>query len=302
MSLIDHIGNTPVIKLNNITGNNSSVIWAKLESLNPAGSLKERICNSIIDDAESRGLIKPGITTIVEASSGNTGVSMAVYCKIRGYDLVIVMPEYIDEERKQLINVYDGKVVHSPAGERMGGSLRMAREIAENNENHFLLDQFENPQNPNTHRESTAVEISDQVPGDIDAFVMGVGTGGTITGVASFLKEKYPNIKIVAVEPEESAVLSGEEPGDHRIYGIGAGFVPKVFNGTLIDEVFKVSTEKAIEHTKKLSTMEGILVGISSGANCYASMKIAEQLGAGKQILTIFCDTGERYLNMGIYS
>lgn len=301
MSLSDHIGRTPVVKLKNSPGQDRAEIWAKLENLNPAGSLKERICVSILEDAENKGLIHPGKTTIVEASSGNTGVSMAVYCNIKGYDLVIVMPEYIDEERKQIINVYGGKVELSPAIERMEGSIRLARKIAQENDNHYLLDQFENSRNPETHRKSTAVEIYEQVPGNVDAFVMGVGTGGTITGVASFLKENYQNTSIVAVEPAECAVLSGEAPGDHRIYGIGAGFIPPVLNRSLIDEVFKVSTEQAIEYTKMLSAREGILVGISSGANYFASKEIAKRLGPGKQVVTIFCDTGERYLNMGIY-
>lgn len=302
MSIINHIGNTPVVRLNNIVDKNSATIWAKLENLNPAGSLKERICVSIIEDAERKGLIFPGKTTIVEASSGNTGISMAVYCKIKGYDLIIVMPEHVNKERKQIINVFGGKVEFSPASERMGGALELAKKLVENNEDYFLLDQFENVLNPKTHKDTTAVEIVDQIDGDLDAFVMGVGTGGTISGVASFLRERYPNIRIIAVEPEESAVLSGNTPGEHKIYGIGAGFIPKNLDISLIDDIYTVSSEDAIDFTKKLSKQEGLLVGISSGASCLASIKIARELGPGKQILTIFCDTGERYLSMDLYS
>lgn len=302
MSITDYVGNTPIVKLNNIVDKNSAAVWAKLENLNPAGSLKERICKSIIEDAESKGLISPGKTTIVEASSGNTGISMAVYCKIKGYDLIIVMPEYVNMERKQIINVYGGKVMFSEASGRMGGALKMANDLVRDNENYFLLDQFENSLNPTTHQNQTAVEIADQIEGNLDAFVMGVGTGGTISGVASFLKEKYPNIMIIAVEPEESAVLSGKKPGEHKIYGIGAGFIPKILDLNIVDEIYTVKSDDAIEYTKKLSKDEGILAGISSGASCLASANIAKQMGKGKQIVTIFCDTGERYLSMNIYN
>ncbi len=302
MSITKHIGNTPIVKLNNIVEKNSAVIWAKLENLNPAGSLKERICVSIIDDAERKGLISPGKTTIVEASSGNTGISMAVYCKIKGYNLIIVMPEYVNKERKQIINVYGGEVMFSDSSKRMGGALEMASDLVANNEDYYLLDQFENNLNPYTHKMGTAVEICDQIEGELDAFIMGVGTGGTITGVASLLKEKYPNIKIIAVEPKESAVLSGKQAGEHMIYGIGAGFIPNILDLNLIDDIYRVSSEQAIEFTKRLSIEEGILVGTSSGASCFASINIAKDLGSGKQVLTIFCDTGERYLSMDIYN
>ncbi|MGH7884291.1 MAG: PLP-dependent cysteine synthase family protein, partial [Thermodesulfobacteriota bacterium] len=201
MSLSDYIGNTPIVKLNNIVDKNCAAIWAKLECMNPAGNLKERICISMIEDAERKGLIKQGKTRIVEASSGNTGMSMAVYCKIKGYDLIIVMPENVNKERVQLINVYGGKVLFSPANKGMQGALDMADYLAENNNNYFLIDQFENELNPKTHKMNTASEILNQIEGELDAFVMGIGTGGTICGVASLLKEKYPNIKVIAVEP-----------------------------------------------------------------------------------------------------
>lgn len=300
-NVLEAIGSTPVLKLGRIVPSGSATVWAKLEQFNPGGSIKDRICLSMISKAESDGLISPGNNLIVEPTSGNTGIGLALVCAVRGYRLILTMPEDMSEERRMLLSAYGAEVVLTPAEQKMEGAVNKAEEIVSENPGAFMPQQFKNPANPDIHRKTTAVEILSQIDGEIHGFVTGVGTGGTITGMGEILKKEFPNIHITAIEPAESAVLSGEKAHVHDIQGIGAGFVPDVLNLLVYDDIEKVTGEDAKAYTRLLAKEEGIFVGISSGACTYAAIKLAKRLGAGKQVLTVFGDSGERYLSTGVF-
>ena len=294
------IGKTPLVRLNRLSKEGSATIYGKVEFFNPGGSVKDRICLNMINEAERQGKRKPG-GTIVEPTSGNTGIGLALVAAVRGYKLILVMPESMSMERASLLSSYGAQLVLTPAWEGMKGSIKEAESILAQNPSYFMPDQFSNPANPAMHKMTTAVEIWDALGGKIDAFVAAVGTGGTITGCGEFLKEKNPQVKVIAVEPATSPVLSGGDPGPHKIQGIGAGFVPKVLNRKILDRVVTVTDDEAYQTAKQLSKKEGLLVGISAGANVCAAQKIAEELGPGKNVVTILCDTGERYISIEKY-
>jgi cysteine synthase A len=255
----------------------------------------------MIEAAERSGAIEPGKSVIVEPTSGNTGIGLALVCAVKGYRLILTMPDDMSLERRQLLTAYGAELVLTPASEQMGGALRRAEELLKENPGSFMPQQFRNRENPATHREGTGPEILEQMEGEIDAFVAGVGTGGTVTGVGEILRRKFPGIYIAAVEPEESAVLSGGKPHVHEIQGIGAGFVPEILNRGIYDEVIRISGKEAKSFTRELAVREGLLIGISAGAAGAAALKVAKKLGKGKNVVTIFCDTGERYLSTGLF-
>ena len=298
--ITEGIGGTPLVRLNRLSPSEGGTVYGKAEFYNPGGSVKDRICLNMIDEAEKQGLLKPG-STIVEPTSGNTGIGLALVAAVRGYKLILVMPEGMSLERASLLSSYGAQLVLTPAREGMRGSIKEAESILEQNPEYFMPNQFSNPANPAMHRKTTAMEIWDALDGKVDAFVAAVGTGGTITGCGEVFKEKNPNVKIVAVEPAGSPVLSGGEAGPHKIQGIGAGFVPEVLNRSLLDQIITVTDEEAYQTTKQLAKKEGLLVGISAGANVFAAQKVAESLGTGKNVVTILCDTGERYLSIEKY-
>ncbi len=300
-NILDLIGGTPIIRLGKVVPEGSAAVWAKLENLNPAGSVKERICLRMIEAAERSGAIEPGKSVIVEPTSGNTGIGLALVCAVKGYRLILTMPDDMSLERRQLLTAYGAELVLTPASEQMGGALRRAEELLKENPGSFMPQQFRNRENPAAHREGTGPEILEQMEGGIDAFVAGVGTGGTVTGVGEILRRKFPGIYIAAVEPEESAVLSGGKPHVHEIQGIGAGFVPEILNRGIYDEVIRISGKEAKSFTRELAAREGLLIGISAGAAGAAALKVAKKLGKGKNVVTIFCDTGERYLSTGLF-
>jgi cysteine synthase A len=277
----------------------SAEVLGKMESLNPAGSIKDRIALSMIEDAEERGLLKPG-DTIVEPTSGNTGVGLAMVAAVKGYRLILTMPEDMSVERRKLFGRYGAKLVLTLAVEGMSGAVYAAQELVEKNPGYFMPQQFNNPANPEIHRRTTAREILRATGGRLDAFVAGAGTGGTITGVGEVLKELNPRILVVAVEPARSPVLGGGKAGQHAIQGLGASFIPGVLNREVIDEIIAVRDEDALEMTRRLTREEGLLVGISAGANVHASVGVARRLGAGKRVVTILPDTGERYLSVNL--
>lgn len=291
------IGNTPLVKLRKIIEENSAEIYAKLESANPGGSVKDRICLAMIEDAEQKGLLKPGCT-IIEPTSGNTGIGLSMVGGVKGYKVILTMPETMSVERRHILKSYGAEIVLTPGIEGMSGAVRYAEELLKNTPGAFMPQQFNNPANPEAHRRTTAVEILEETAGRVDAFVSGVGTGGTITGVGEVLKSKNPKVKIYAVEPVTSAVLSGNKPGPHKIQGIGAGFIPQVLNREIIDGIIQVSDSDAFFTAKCLCKKESLFVGISSGAACWAALKVAKELGRGKRVVTIFPDTGERYFSM----
>ncbi len=294
------IGKTPLVRLNRLSKPGSATIYGKVEFFNPGGSVKDRICLNMINEAERQGKLKPG-GTIVEPTSGNTGIGLALVAAVRGYKLILVMPESMSMERASLLSSYGAQLVLTPAWEGMKGSIKEAESILAQNPSYFMPDQFSNPANPAMHRMTTAPEILDALDGKIDAFVAAVGTGGTITGCGELFKEKNPSVKVIAVEPAGSPVLSGGDPGPHKIQGIGAGFIPKVLNRKILDRVITVTDDEAYQTAKQLSKKEGLLVGISAGANVFAAQKIAEELGTGKNVVTILCDTGERYISIEKY-
>lgn len=289
-----------MLRLNRVSDKNDAEVWAKLENYNPGGSVKDRICLAMVEDAERSGRLKPG-ATIVEPTSGNTGIGLAMVAAVKGYHLILTMPDTMSEERRSLLAAYGAKLVLTPDTRGMHGAIAKAEELLRENPEYFMPQQFSNPANPEMHHKSTGPELVEQLE-RIDAFVAGVGTGGTITGAGHYLREKLGNrITIVAVEPRNSPVLSGGEAGFHKIQGIGAGFVPENLDTKVYDEIIKVSDEDAIEQTRRLARVEGILVGISSGANCFAALQIARRLGRGKVVAVVFCDTGERYLTTDLF-
>ena len=294
------IGRTPLVRLNRLSPTGGATIYGKVEFFNPGGSVKDRICLNMINEAERLGALKPG-GTIVEPTSGNTGIGLALVAAVRGYKLILVMPESMSMERASLLSSYGAQLVLTPAWEGMKGSIREAESIIAQNPSYFMPDQFSNPANPAMHKKTTALEILESLDGKIDAFVAAVGTGGTITGCGEVFKDRIPNVKVIAVEPAGSPVLSGGEPGPHKIQGIGAGFIPKVLNRAILDRVMTVTDEEAYQTAKQLSKKEGLLVGISAGANVFAAQKVAQELGPGKNVVTILCDTGERYISIEKY-
>ena len=303
-SLVDLIGNTPLLKLSNYNKANElkAKVIAKLEYFNPLGSVKDRIGYAMIKDAEDRGILNKD-SVIVESTSGNTGIALSFVAAARGYRLILTMPDTMSVERRNLLKALGAELVLTPGSEGMKGSINKAKELADGIPNAVILQQFEKPANPAIHRKTTAEEIWRDTEGKVDIFIAGVGTGGTITGVGETLKEKNPDIKIIAVEPEDSPVLSGGKPGPHKIQGIGAGFVPTVLKESIIDEVFKVKNESAFETSRKLAKAEGLLVGISSGAALFAATEIAKRPeNSGKNIVVLLPDTGERYLSTTLFS
>lgn len=294
------IGGTPLVRLNRFSRDGAATIYAKVESFNPGGSVKDRICLNMINEAERQGRLKPG-STIVEPTSGNTGIGLALISAVRGYRLILVMPESMSMERASLLSSYGAQLVLTAAWEGMKGAIKEAESIVAQNPSYFMPDQFSNPANPAIHRRTTAVEIWDALNGKIDAFVAAVGTGGTITGCGEVFKERNPRINVIAVEPAGSPVLSGGDPGPHKIQGIGAGFIPKVLNRSILDRVITVTDDEAYQTTKLLAKKEGLLVGISAGANVYAAQKVAEELGPDQNVVTILPDTGERYISIEKY-
>nr|MDO8079435.1 cysteine synthase A [Candidatus Freyarchaeota archaeon] len=299
--ITETIGGTPLVKLRRLTHNVKPNILAKLESFNPGASVKDRIALSMIKAAEEQGLFNSE-TIIVEPTSGNTGIGLALVCAARGYKLVLTMPESMSIERRKILQAYGAQLVLTPAAQGMPGAIQKAQEIAENDKKVFIPQQFQNPANPQIHRITTAQEILEDTGGKVDAFVSGVGTGGTITGVGEVLKQKIgPQVKVFAVEPEDSPVLSGGKRGPHKIQGIGAGFVPQVLNMKVVDEVVKVSFKDSVETSRKLARLEGIFVGISSGAAMWAALKIAERFKKGQNIVVVLPDTGERYLSTELW-
>jgi len=294
------VGFTPLVKINKL-GSGKATILAKLESYNPCGSVKDRIAMSMIEAAEKKGLIKAD-TVIIEPTSGNTGIGLAFICAAKGYQLLLTMPESMSIERRKLLKLFGAKIVLTPAERGMTGAVEEAERLVAENPNAFMPQQFNNPANPQIHRETTAKEIWVDSGGKVDIFVSGVGTGGTLTGCGEVLKQNNKNLKVVAVEPKDSPVLSGGKPGPHKIQGIGAGFVPEVLNVEIIDEIIQVSNDDAMEVTRELAVKEGILVGVSSGAAMWAAMQLSQRPeNEGKTIVVILPDTGERYISTEMF-
>jgi cysteine synthase A len=294
---LELVGNTPLVRLNKLPKPGGAMVLAKLESLNPAGSVKDRIAVAMIDDAERRGLLKPG-STIVEPTSGNTGIGLAMVAAVKGYRLILTMPDDMSVERQRLLSRFGAELHLTPAIEGMTGAVYAATELVRTHPEYFMPQQFENPANPEIHRQTTVREILEATDGHLDAFVAGVGTGGTITGVGEILKEKLPGVRVVAVEPAKSPVLAGGRARPHGIQGIGASFVPGVLNQAVIDEIIPVKDEDAIAVAKRLTREEGILVGISAGAAAFAACLVAERLRPDQVVVTVLPDTGERYLSV----
>ncbi|KXG74184.1 Cysteine synthase [Thermotalea metallivorans] len=299
-NITELIGNTPMVKLNRVVGKDDAEIYAKLEFYNPGSSVKDRIALSMIEAAEKEGLLKEG-SVIVEPTSGNTGIGLAMIAAAKGYKCILVMPETMSIERRKLLKAFGAELVLTDGTKGMKGAIEKALEIVKENPAYFMPQQFENAANPEIHRNTTAQEILDQMDNQFDMFVAGVGTGGTITGVGEVIKKKIKDVKIVAVEPKDSPVLSGGQPGPHKIQGIGAGFIPKILNMNVIDEIIPVDSEDAMEMARRMAKEEGILVGISSGAAVWGAVQKAKELGKGKKIVVVIPSYGERYLSTPLF-
>ncbi|BBA69078.1 cysteine synthase A [Geobacter sulfurreducens] len=298
--VIEQIGNTPLLRLAKLERKGSAAVFGKAEFFNPGGSIKDRICLAMIESAERDGTLKPG-ATVVEPTSGNTGIGLSMICAVKGYKLILTMPDTMTVERRRLLAAYGAELILTPGAQGMRGAVMKAEELAAQ-PGHVMMHQFKNPANPDIHRRTTGPEIVETLSGTtIDAFVAGVGTGGTITGVGEVLRTHNSSVRVVAVEPADSPVLSGGQPGPHKIQGIGAGFIPDVLNTKVYDEIITVSNDDAYATVRNLAREEGILVGISSGANVFAALQVAAKLGPGKNVVTILCDTGERYLSTGVF-
>lgn len=299
-SVTELIGDTPAVRLRRLAGEDVAEVLVKLEKMNPSGSVKDRAAWGLVADAEARGMIAPG-SVIVEPTSGNTGIGLAMNAAARGYRLILVMPDNMTKERIALLKAYGAEVVLTPAALRMPGAIAEARRLLAEIPGSYMPNQFENPANPHIHRMTTALEILEQTDGRLDAFVATAGTGGTITGVGETLRERLPGLHIAVVEPDGSPVLSGGEPGPHKLVGTSPGFVPAILNTSVYDEIIRVTDEDALGTMRQLAAKEGILVGPSSGASVWAALQVARRLGPGKRVLCIAPDTGERYLSMGIF-
>jgi len=298
-SITELIGQTPIVKLNGLGDDQSADVYLKLEYMNPGSSVKDRIALAMIEDAEEKGALKQR-DTIIEPTSGNTGIGLAMVAAAKGYKAILVMPETMSMERRNLLRAYGAELVLTPGPEGMGGAIRKAYELAKE-KGYFMPQQFENEANPSIHERTTGPEIVEQMGDQLDAFISGIGTGGTISGAGKVLREKYKNIKIIAVEPTDSPVLSGGKPGPHKIQGIGAGFVPGVLDTDVYDEIIKVENEQAFDYARRAAKEAGILGGISSGAAIYAALETAKKLGKGKKVLAVIPSNGERYLSTPLY-
>jgi cysteine synthase A len=304
-SVTDLIGDTPLVRLNRLVPEGYAEIYVKLEYQNPGASVKDRIAISMITEAEKRGDIKPGVTTIVEPTSGNTGIGLAMVAAAKGYRAILVMPETMSLERRNLLRAYGAELVLTPGSEGMNGAVKKAEEIVAQSPDYFLPQQFKNPDNVKIHRETTGPEIVEAInslDGKLDAFVAGIGTGGTISGAGEVLKENFPGIKIVAVEPAGSPLLSGGKPGSHKIQGLGANFIPDILNREIYDQVITIENDDAFETARSAAKKEGILCGISSGAAIFAALQVAKELGAGKRVVAVIPSNGERYLSTPLFN
>jgi cysteine synthase A len=298
-SVLDLVGGTPLVRLRRLPGPAHATVLVKLESANPGGSVKDRIALAMVEDAERRGVLAPG-ATLVEPTSGNTGIGLAMVAAVKGYRLILTMPDDMSEERRRLLARFGAELHLTPAMEGMTGAVHAAQELCRRHPDYVMPQQFQNPANPEVHRRTTALEILEATGGRLDAFVAGVGTGGTITGVGEVLREKVSGVRIVAVEPAKSPVLAGGKFGVHGIQGIGASFVPGVFNRAVVDELVHVRDEDAMATALRLAREEGLLVGVSAGANVWAAVEVAGRLGAGRVVVTVLPDTGERYLSVNL--
>jgi cysteine synthase A len=298
-SINELIGETPIVKLNRLVDQEMADVYLKLEYMNPGSSVKDRIALAMVEAAEKNGTLKPG-DTMIEPTSGNTGIGLAMVAAAKGYKLIVAMPETMSMERRNLLRAYGAEIVLTPGTEGMNGAVRKAEELAKEND-YFMPQQFKNTANPEVHRLTTGPEIVKQMGEQLDAFVSGIGTGGTITGAGEVLKEKYSEIKLYAVEPADSPILAGGKPGPHKIQGLGANFVPEILNTSIYDEIIHVKNDEAFEFARRAAREEGILGGISSGAAIYAALKVAKELGKGKKVLAIIPSNGERYLSTPLY-